>query len=124
MTHATSTASSSSRINLDISIAFYLVGFLIMTLGIAVSVKSDLGVSPVSSIPYTITCITGLDLGLATIVFHVALVVLQIVLQLGLNTNDLKLVSALIVAVFLSATRWSVPKRGKGGSHAGDTTGV
>lgn len=80
MTHATSTASSSSRINLAIRIAFYLVGFLIMTLGIAVSVKSDLGVSPVSSIPYTITCITGLDLGLATIVFHVALVVLQIVL--------------------------------------------
>ena len=80
MTHATSTASPSSRINLAIRIAFYLVGFLIMTLGIAVSVKSDLGVSPVSSIPYTITCITGLDLGLATIVFHVALVVLQIVL--------------------------------------------
>lgn len=69
-----------SRTNLAIRIAFYLVGFLIMTLGIAVSVKSDLGVSPVSSIPYTITCITGLDLGLATIVFHVALVVLQIVL--------------------------------------------
>ena len=80
MTHATSTASPSSRINLAIRTAFYLVGFLIMTLGIAVSVKSDLGVSPVSSIPYTITCITGLDLGLATIVFHVALVVLQIVL--------------------------------------------
>ncbi len=29
-------------------------------------------------------------------------IVLQIVLQLGLNTNDLKLVSALIVAVFLA----------------------
>ncbi len=80
MTYATSTASPSSHINFAIRIAFYLVGFLIMTLGIAVSVKSDLGVSPVSSIPYTITCITGLDLGLATIVFHVALVVLQIVL--------------------------------------------
>lgn len=32
--------------------------------------------------------------------------VLQIVLQLGLNTNDLKLVSALIVAVFLSVPYW------------------
>lgn len=82
MKHTQTTAPSSrpNRINLAIRIAFYLVGFLIMTLGIAVSVKSDLGVSPVSSIPYTITCITGLDLGLSTIVFHVALVVLQIVL--------------------------------------------
>ncbi len=70
----------SSRLNLAIRIAFYLVGFLIMTLGIAVSVKSDLGVSPVSSIPYTITCIFGLDLGLSTIVFHIALVILQVAL--------------------------------------------
>lgn len=33
-------------------------------------------------------------------------IVLQIVLQLGLNTNDLKLVSALIVAVFLAIPYW------------------
>lgn len=32
--------------------------------------------------------------------------VLQIVLQLGLNTNDLKLISALIVAIFLSVPYW------------------
>lgn len=32
--------------------------------------------------------------------------VLQIVLQLGLNTNDLKLLSALIVALFLSVPYW------------------
>ncbi|MBS1337194.1 MAG: ABC transporter permease [Oscillospiraceae bacterium] len=32
--------------------------------------------------------------------------VLQVVLQLGLNTNDLKLVYALIVAVFLSVPYW------------------
>ncbi len=70
----------SSRLNLAIRIAFYLVGFLVMTFGIALSVKSDLGVSPVTSIPYTITCIAGLDLGLSTIVFHVALVILQIAL--------------------------------------------
>ena len=48
-----------------------------MTLGISMSVKSDLGVSPVSSIPYTITCITGLKMGKATILFHIGLVVMQ-----------------------------------------------
>lgn len=52
----------------------YVLGLFIMTLGIALSVKSDLGVSPVSSIPYTIACLTGLEMGRATIVFHVALV--------------------------------------------------
>lgn len=46
--------------------------------------------------------------------------VLQVVLQLGLNTNDLKLVSALIVAVFLSVPYWKgkvVHKKG-GPRHA------
>lgn len=58
----------------------YVTGFLIMTLGIAMSVKSDLGVSPVSSIPYTMTCVWGIEMGKATILFHVGLVLLQIIL--------------------------------------------
>ena len=61
-------------------LALYFGGLLIMTLGIAVSVKSNLGVSPVSSVPYTMTCVWGNEMGLATIVFHAALVLLQAVL--------------------------------------------
>ena len=56
----------------------YFAGFFVMTLGIAISVKSDLGVSPVSSIPYTITCVFGFEMGKATILFHIGLVLLQI----------------------------------------------
>ena len=46
--------------------------------------------------------------------------VLPIVLQLGLNTNDLKLVSALIVAVFLSVPYWKgkVAHKKGGARHA------
>jgi uncharacterized membrane protein YczE/CBS domain-containing protein len=51
-----------------------------MTMGIAISVKSSLGVSPVSSIPYTITCVFGIEMGRATVLFHVVLVLAQIVL--------------------------------------------
>lgn len=58
----------------------YLIGFFIMTMGIAISVKSDMGVSPVSSLPYTITCVWGMEMGRATIVFHIGLVVLQLII--------------------------------------------
>lgn len=58
----------------------FVLGLLIMTLGIAISVKSNLGVSPVSSIPYTITCVWGIEMGKATILFHIALILLQILL--------------------------------------------
>lgn len=69
--------------NIKIRLIVYLIGLFIMTLGISMSVKSNLGVSPVSSIPYTITCITGLEMGKATILFHIVLVALQFVILRG-----------------------------------------
>lgn len=56
----------------------YFIGLFIMTMGIAISVKSDMGVSPVSSLPYTITCVWGMEMGRATIVFHIGLLLVQI----------------------------------------------
>ena len=58
----------------------YEVRNFAMTIGIALSVKSNLGVSPVSSIPYTITCVWGLEMGKATILFHVIFVLIQLLL--------------------------------------------
>ena len=37
--------------NMAVRVPVYITGLFIMTLGIGISVKSDLGVSPVSSIP-------------------------------------------------------------------------
>lgn len=68
------------RANFKFRLFVYVIGLLIMTLGVAISVKSDLGVSPVSSIPYTMTCVWGLEMGKATILFHAILVLLQIIL--------------------------------------------
>ena len=48
----------------------------------------------------------GLKLFAISIGAIIYYIVLQIVLQLGLNTNDLKLVTALIVAVFLAIPYW------------------
>ena len=66
--------------HLKIRTALYFIGLFIMTIGIALSVKSNLGVSPVSSIPYTMTCVWGIEMGKATMLFHVALVLLQILI--------------------------------------------
>lgn len=66
--------------NMKVRIPMYFVGLFIMTVGIALSVKSNLGVSPVSSIPYTMTCVWGIEMGKATIIFHAALVLIQILI--------------------------------------------
>ena len=66
--------------HLRVRLAMYFIGLFVMTIGIALSVKSNLGVSPVSSIPYTMTCVWGIEMGKATIIFHAALVLIQILI--------------------------------------------
>ena len=61
-------------------IIVYFVGLFIMAIGIGLSVKSNLGVSPVSTIPYAITLIWGIEMGQATILFYVVLVLLQAII--------------------------------------------
>lgn len=68
-----------------------------MTIGVGFSLKSNLGVSPVSSIPYTITLISGIEMGKATILFHVILILIQIlILRKDFKGKNM---SQLIVAV-------------------------
>ncbi len=63
----------------------------------------------------------GLKLLAVSIGAIIYYIVLQVVLQLGLNTNDLKLVTALIVALFLALPHWKSKafraKAQKGGAH-------
>lgn len=92
--------------NYPVRILVYILGLFIMTLGISMSVKSDLGVSPVSSIPYSITCITGLEMGKATILFHIALIILQIIL-LGKSFKIKNLLQVIVGIVFGYFTTFS-----------------
>lgn len=85
--------------HLKIRLPMYFIGLFVMTIGIALSVKSNLGVSPVSSIPYTITCVFGIEMGKATILFHIALVLLQILL-LRKKFQYIQLLQILVGVVF------------------------
>ena len=88
----------------------YIAGLFILTIGIALSVKSDLGVSPVSSIPYTMTCVWGIEMGKATIIFHCFLVLLQIIL-LRKNykiKNLLQIVVGIMFGYFTTFCNWGV----------------
>ena len=85
--------------NLKVRVPRYLIGLFIMTIGVALSVKSNLGVSPVSSIPYTMTCVWGIEMGRATIIFHCVLVLLQVVL-LRKNFRAVNLLQVLVGILF------------------------
>lgn len=61
-------------------IVILIAGLWIMSLGIAFSIAAGLGTSPISSLPYTLSLLTPLSVGSATIILHVILILLQILI--------------------------------------------
>ena len=68
------------REHLVLRIAVLVIGLWIMALGVAFSIAADLGTSPISSVPYTISLFSPLSVGVVTIIMHVVFIVLQIVI--------------------------------------------
>jgi len=58
----------------------YVFGLFLITLGVGLSIKSNLGSTPVSSIPYTLNVIWGIEIGVATVIFHTMLVITELIL--------------------------------------------
>ena len=86
----------------------YFLGLLILTLGVAASVKSRLGCSPVASVPYTITVLTGLEMGRATILWQSILVLVQfLILRRDFSPwTLLQLLAGLAFGYFTSFSNW------------------
>lgn len=59
----------------------YCLGLLILAFGIALAVNSNLGVSPVSSLPYVVSQISGISLGTCTIAVYICYILLQMVIS-------------------------------------------
>ena len=62
-------------------ILLYCVGLLFLAFGVAFSVNSNLGVSPVNSLPYVISLILKVDLGRCIIGVFVVYMVVQIIIK-------------------------------------------
>ena len=63
-----------------VKIITFSLGLFVMALGVALSVKADLGVSPISCIPYVFCFKLPFTLGTLTIAFNILLILLQMVL--------------------------------------------
>jgi len=61
-------------------IILYVIGLLVLALGINISKAAQLGISPVSAIPYACELIWGIELGKASIMVYIVLMALQVVL--------------------------------------------
>ncbi|QNO14228.1 hypothetical protein HYG86_05300 [Alkalicella caledoniensis] len=74
-----------------IRITLYLVGFFFLALGVNLAIKSNLGVSPVSSVPLSISNISGISLGTVT----TAMFIFYVFMQMLVLRKDFKAFSLL-----------------------------
>ena len=56
------------------------LGLIFVAIGVALSIKSNLGTAPISCPPYVVNLIGGLSVGEYTILMHFAFILLQIIL--------------------------------------------
>ena len=56
------------------------IGLFVMSLGVAFSIKANLGTSPISSVPYVISLISPMTVGTVTIIMHCGFIFLQVVI--------------------------------------------
>ncbi len=84
----------------------YVLGFFILAIGINISKRAGLGISPVSSIPYACELVWGIELGKATYLVYMGLMALQIIL---LRKNYkvrslLQIIATFILGTFITYT--------------------
>ncbi|MBE6488491.1 MAG: YitT family protein [Methanosphaera stadtmanae] len=102
----------SDSINPDKSViknyAILIVGLFIMSFGVSLSVKSNLGTTPISCIPNVISFASTLSLGMITIIFNALLILIQILI-LRKNfprVQYLQLLVTVIFGYFIDLTLW------------------
>lgn len=76
-----------------------LTGLMFMALGVALSVRANLGISPISCPPYVLSLVLPLTMGELTILMNVLIVAMQVVL-LGRDFPPVQLLQVLVVVVF------------------------
>ena len=62
-------------------LGIYLVGLVILAFGITLAVNSNLGVSPVTSLPYVVSQVLNVTLGTCTIIVYTTYIFLQMLIH-------------------------------------------
>ncbi|MDO5859543.1 YitT family protein [Methanobrevibacter sp.] len=61
-------------------ICSFTFGLFIMSLGVAFSIISTLGTTPISSISYSLALITNINIGITTFIFNASLIFIQMII--------------------------------------------
>lgn len=103
-----------------VRLLMFVIGLFFMAFGVALSVKANLGTTPISSVPYVYSLKPPLSMGVITVLMHVVFILLQIAL-LRKNYSCFQLLQlpvALIFGLFTDVTLYLVSAHDFAGGYA------
>lgn len=91
-------------------LTLYVSGLFFLSLGVSFSIQADLGVSPVSSLPYAFALTSGFSVGIMTIAANVLFILIQIVLSKRIDLKDsiVQLIISFMFGFFMDMTLFIV----------------
>lgn len=78
----------------------YIIGMIILALGLSLSAKTKLGVSALTSFPYMLSEIYNLKFGDITLIYYIFLILIEIILHIIMKQK--KMIINDILSIFLS----------------------
>ncbi|HJJ39305.1 MAG TPA: DUF6198 family protein [Methanocorpusculum sp.] len=69
-----------TALSIPLRIFLFISGLYIMGFGVALSVTADLGTTPISSLPFVLSVITPLSMGMVTFIMNMVFVLIQILI--------------------------------------------
>ncbi len=102
--------SRTSKVKFFNRILVYVLGLFFLALGVAFSVNSQLGISPVNSLPYVVSLVTGIEMGTVVIDVFAFYVLLQIVIlrKEFQWINLTQILFAVVFGYFVNAAKYLV----------------
>ena len=84
----------------------YILGFFVLAVGINVSKNAGLGISPVSSVPYAMELVWGIEMGIGTYIANIGIMIIQfLILRKNYKAKYiLQIVPLLFIGIFITYT--------------------
>jgi len=99
-----------SVLKLALRILIYILGLFCLAMGVAFSINSNLGVSPVNSLPYVISRISGTAMGTCVIAVFCIYILLQIIIlrKEFKPINLTQIIFSTIFGYFVNFAKWII----------------
>lgn len=89
-----------------VRIIIYIAGMLILALGLTLNTKTNMGVSPIISVAFCVSELTGINVGDLTLIWYIIFVLIEVICHIGTKRYKMIVVDVLQIPLSIAFTRF------------------